>query len=565
MGLEYWLEQYRVPLLAICLPISFGYTQYLHSCKTFRIWSAWWHHVVYEWLAKPVLPVNLLRPLAPSTHESRVAQICDVLKERNSLPAGERKKIVSDRRSLDSLQLAIRTKKDKCQVPTSCLDNILSLDRENKTVLVEPMVSVEDAAKFLVPQGYVLASHLEYGRATLGGLAMAVGMTTHAHKTGLLQETVERYELVLYDGTLLTVRRGDPEHAELFACLPWSHGTLGILVGLELKVIEIAKYVKLQYIPFKNDAAGLFARIRDECGALSAEKNKNAKTFVEATLFSTNSGVVTVGEFSDGSESANLTLNRQARWYKPWWFKHCHSLVESAASGKSAHIELIPVGDYILRHSRSIFWVIELMVPYGNQPWFRWLFGWLLPLDVTFMKMTTTESVRKLTYQKQVFQDITLPMTDMEEAVRLSESCFDVWPILIYPCKEFNHMHNQQLRPPKQHQLCPDDPSWGMFFDIGIYGAPGKLLRKEVGTYNPAQAFRKYMDFVQRVGGHPFLYADFWGDEDSFEKLFDLEGWRRCRRRYCGEDGETKVKNFPTLWEKIKPEVDICKEGNVWI
>ena len=36
--------------------------------------------------------------------------------------------------------------------------------------------------------------------ATIGGLAMAVGMTTHSHISGLLQETVVEYEVVLGDG-----------------------------------------------------------------------------------------------------------------------------------------------------------------------------------------------------------------------------------------------------------------------------------------------------------------------------------------------------------------------------
>ena len=63
---------------------------------------------------------------------------------------------------------------------------------------------------------------------------------------------------------------------------------------------------------------------------------------------------------------------------------------------------------------------------------------------------------------------------------------------------------------------------------------------------------------MERVGGHPFLYADQWFSEADFEKLFDLTLWRSVREQY-GAEG-----NFPTLWDKIKPEVDIAKEGDVW-
>lgn len=41
---------------------------------------------------------------------------------------------------------------------------------------------------------------LEIADATLGGLALGVGMTTYSHKVGLYQETVAAYEMVLGDG-----------------------------------------------------------------------------------------------------------------------------------------------------------------------------------------------------------------------------------------------------------------------------------------------------------------------------------------------------------------------------
>ena len=72
---------------------------------------------------------------------------------------------------------------------------------------------------------------LEIEDATIGGLAMAVGMTTHSHKVGLLFETVVAYEVIIADGTLLRVTRD--EHPDLFHALPWSHGTLGLLVALD--------------------------------------------------------------------------------------------------------------------------------------------------------------------------------------------------------------------------------------------------------------------------------------------------------------------------------------------
>eukprot|EP00928_Gymnodinium_smaydae_P072652 TRINITY_DN55981_c0_g1_i1.p1 TRINITY_DN55981_c0_g1~~TRINITY_DN55981_c0_g1_i1.p1 ORF type:complete len:546 (-),score=58.44 TRINITY_DN55981_c0_g1_i1:140-1777(-) len=521
------LEEYRVALLALCLPISF-----LYGClMAFKRW------------------ISSALASHPPTHEGRVELIKKVLVERAKLPPEERKKITTDRPTTDALTTGFYDKSKRCRVPTSCLRHILKLDVEKQTVTVEPMVSVEDAANFLVPRGFILASHLEYGRATLGGLAMAVGMTTHAHHTGLLQETVLSYDIVLANGEFLHVTEDGP-HSDLFHALPWSHGTLGTIVALELKVLPIKKYVRLKYIPVSG-MDNIMRVIREQSGAL--DPNAKTSTFCEATLFSKDKGVITVGDFDDGKSKPSPPVNPLARWYKPWWYKHVEEYSKRGEAGE----ELVPVRDYLLRHTRSIFWVIELMVPYGNHPLFRWVFGWLLPLDVTFMKLTTTSGVRKLTFMKQVFQDITMPMTEMERAVDLSATCFDLWPLLIYPCKEFDKGPGKgQLRPPRPEQLCPgSDPKWGMFFDLGIYGVPGYLLRKE--PYNPSRAMTRYTKFVKEIGGHPFLYADQFYSEKDFEEMFDLTCWRSCRKKYHAEG------NFPTLWEKVGPEVDIVKIGDM--
>ena len=46
--------------------------------------------------------------------------------------------------------------------------------------------------------------------------------------------------------------------------------------------------------------------------------------------------------------------------------------------------------EYLLRHNKAIFWVIESMIPFGNHPLFLLLLGWMLPPKPAFMKITTT-------------------------------------------------------------------------------------------------------------------------------------------------------------------------------
>lgn len=57
-------------------------------------------------------------------------------------------------------------------------------------------------------------------------------------QVGLYQESIVAYEMVLADGSLVRATR-DNEYGDLYYTLPWSHGTLGFLVALELQIIKI--------------------------------------------------------------------------------------------------------------------------------------------------------------------------------------------------------------------------------------------------------------------------------------------------------------------------------------
>lgn len=172
------------------------------------------------------------------------------------------------------------------------------------------MVTVGQITSFLVPKGYTLAVTLEIADATLGGLAMGTGMTTHSHKVGLYHETIEAYEVVLADGSVVRATR-DGEYADLFKALPWSHGSLAFLTALELKLVKVKPYVKLRYLPVRGQRAYCDA-VRKYSGALGPKEAVVVPDFVEATIFSKDEAVVMLGDFSDGEPG--VPVNHIAAW-----------------------------------------------------------------------------------------------------------------------------------------------------------------------------------------------------------------------------------------------------------
>ena len=178
------------------------------------------------------------------------------------------------------------------------------------------------------------------------------------------------------------------------------------------------------------------------------------------------------------------------RWYKPWFYKHVESFLD-----KGECEEYIPLREYLLRHDKAIFWVLESMIPFGNHPLFLFFLGWMLPPKPAFMKLTTTATVRAMTFTKQVFQDIVLPINKLEEQINKSHELFDTYPILVYPCRIYDHgKHVGQLRPPRPDQMVPDS-DYGMFNDLGVYGVP--RLVKERKPWDAVTAMRKMEDFTR--------------------------------------------------------------------
>ncbi|CAJ0955959.1 unnamed protein product, partial [Mesorhabditis belari] len=516
-----WLEENRgIVILFFVLPASLIFDLFVRV----RIW------VNRKFLEKS------------STHENRVETIQQRVKVWNSTPSSDRKLLCTSRPNWQSLSTTFFDKTKCHQIPVD-LHEILALDEKNLILHAEPNVTVAEACKYLVPKGYALAVTLEIGDATLGGLAFGVGMTTHSHKVGLYQETIVEYEVVTSKGDLLIVT-GENEHSDLFYCLPWSHGTLGFLTSLKLKLIKVKPYVHMTYLPMRQEET-LCRQMMKLSGAI--DKDYQVADFLEATIYDKDKAVIMVANFAEVDTLKKWwKINDVTRWWKPWFYKY----VETKFIGGGS--EYIPLESYLLRHNRAIFWVVEDMIPFGNHWLFRLLFGWLLPPKPAFLKFTTTSAVREMTFAKQVFQDIVMPLETLDSQMAKAVELFERYPLLVYPCRIYDHQRGPQgqLRVPPKERLVPGT-NYAMYNDLGVYGTPGQIKAKKF--YNPSYAMREMEKFTREVGGYSFLYADIFMDEKEFNEMFDMELYEKVRKRYnCNEA-------FPRLYDKVKPEVDVIQ------
>ena len=136
--------------------------------------------------------------------------------------------------------------------------------------------------------------------------------------------------------------------------------------------------------------------------------------FVEGIMFNLNKGVIMTGNMVNSAEPGKV--NVISRWYKPWFFKHVESFLDLGPS-----TEYIPLRDYLHRHSRSIFWEIQDIIPFGNHPVFRYLFGWMVPPKVSLLKLTQGQAIKELYEQNHFIQDMLVPMASLKNALE----CFE--------------------------------------------------------------------------------------------------------------------------------------------
>ena len=59
------------------------------------------------------------------------------------------------------------------------------------------------------------------------------------------------------------------------------------------------------------------------------------------------------------------------------------------------------------------------IIPFGNNPIFRYLFGWTVPPKISLLKLTQGETIKKMYEEHQVIQDMLIPLDNLGEALEV--------------------------------------------------------------------------------------------------------------------------------------------------
>ncbi|KAJ9061351.1 hypothetical protein DSO57_1021536 [Entomophthora muscae] len=491
------------------LPLSFIYDRY---------------YVFQNWYVQVFLA-------APLLHEERVAHVQAQIRECNE--KGHPNKLCTARPEWLTMSTRMATFKKGCTPINVNLHDIIEVDLGRQVVHCEPLVNMGQLSRHLLPMGYSLAVMVEMEDLTVGGCLLGVGIDTHSHMYGTLADTAVMYEVVLSDGSI--VRATKEENADLFYGLPWSHGTLGFLVAVELMIIPCKPYMHLTYVPCHS--------LDESCKLIQGlTHSKNPPPFIELTFYSRETSVLMIGEYANPPKDRSK-INYANNFYKPWFYKHAQTCLENGPFN-----EYLPLRHYIHRHSRSIFWELENLIPFGNATWFRYLFGWLGAPKVSVLKLIACiPKIRRQTVYQHVIHDAMVPIKYMEQAIELFDEEFGIYPLLCYPVRFYQRPegYGSLQRNPKS-PVSGTNPPYEMYFNLGAYGTPVAVRNKKI--WDAPSSVRRIEKFTRQHAGAQHLYADIFMNRAEFEAMFEHCIYHQLRQKYNAEGA------FPEVWDKVKPQ-----------
>uniref|UniRef100_A0A2C9JYD9 Delta(24)-sterol reductase n=1 Tax=Biomphalaria glabrata TaxID=6526 RepID=A0A2C9JYD9_BIOGL len=488
-GLEYIIIHYRwIFVCLFLLPVSVVYdaVMYLRAKIVFALSSA------------------------PQHHDKRVKYVQEQIRNWNQ--SGRKSRMCTARPGWANISFRRGLYKNSLQNIEVNLMDILQVDTDRKIVRVEPLATMGQVTACLNPLGWTLPVLPELDDLTVGGLIMGVGIETSSHNYGLFHQCCISYELVVADGSL--VKCSKDENPDLFYAVPWSHGTLGFLVSAELQIIPCKKFVKMDYIPVRSqqELVNLFQR----------EDIYSKNDFIEALVYSHTESVFMTANMTDEAEPDKI--NAIGNYWKPWFYKHVQGAL---SNGKFT--EYIPLRHYYHRHTRSIFWTLEDIIPFGNNVVFRYLFGWMVPPKISLLKLTQGETVKEMYEKYQVFQDMLVPVSTLADSLDFFHQELNLYPLWLCPFKLF---HQPGLVHPKHNAN-------EMYMDIGAYGTP------KAPGFSTIPSTKRLEDFVAKHDGFQMLYADSYLTHEQFHSMFDHSLYDKMRKQLDCE------KAFPEIYEKV--------------
>jgi delta24-sterol reductase len=392
-------------------------------------------------------------------------------------------------------------------VDVSNLTDVLSIDTDRRTALVESNVPMDRLVKATLAHDLLPPVVTEFPGITVGGGIQGGAGESSSFKWGFFNQAVNWVEYILADGS--TIRTSPNKHADLFYGAAGSCGTLGVISAVEIQLIPAKKFVQLTYLPVTSFSDAL-QTLRQAIG--------EAHDFTDGVMFGKKHGVIITGKLTNDTVG---NVQRFSRAHDPWYYLHAQKIDHT----KTVTTETVPLEDYLFRYNRGAFWV-------GKYAFER--FG--IPCNAcTRFLLNPILSTRKLyqalqasgASQEYLVQDLTLPIKNAEAGLEYIDKLTGIYPLWLCPIKP----------EPRSPLLC-NGLHAPLAINVGVWG-PRVTNYEEFKKIN-----RKLEARVAQLEGKKWMYAHTYYTKEEFWRIYDKKWYDALRQKY-------KATTLPSVFEKV--------------
>jgi FAD/FMN-containing dehydrogenase len=402
-----------------------------------------------------------------------------------------------------------RTRTDTPGLDVAGLNGVLEVDTDARTADVQGMCTYEDLVAATLPHGLMPLVVPQLRTITLGGAVTGLGIESSSFHAGLPHESVLELDVFTGAGELVTTRPGE----DLFRVFPNSYGTLGYATRIRIELAPTSPYVLLRHLRFTS-----VTELAEACAHIVAEGTYGGEPvdFLDGVMFEPGRSYLTLGRWSTTAGMKPSDYTGREIFYR--------SIDERDTDVLTAH-------DYLWRWDTDWFWCSQAFGaqhPVVRRFWPRRyrrsdVYHRILGLENRYGVMARLDQRRGKPARERVVQDVEIPVGRLAEFLTWFDAEVGMRPVWLCPLR---------LREPDgpgsatRWPLYPLEPA-RTYVNVGFWGTVPIAPGAADGDVN-----RAIEQAVADHDGHKSLYSDAYYDEETFDRLYQVDVLEQVRARY---------------------------------
>lgn len=417
-------------------------------------------------------------------HKRKVDQLVKLANENmGAIWSVERGKTGHNLRNLEYKNKSIK-------LDISDFNQVVSINKEELFVYVEPNVRMDELVAYLLPLKFRPQIVPEFKGITVGGAIQGLAGESSSFQYGLFHHACLEYEILIGSGEIITANKTN--NADLFYALPGSYGSLALITMVKLSIVPCLPYVLLNYT---NQPTAQFIEY------------KPSGQYLDGIMYNYQEVTVVEGEEVQ-NKSLSINFYQQKYWFSQWYNEY----VDTKRKQYQSFQDIMHLDDYFFRYDRGCFWMASYKLKHNLIN--RILYGSRLTSDNMY-KRTISKTPESFRESQKIIQDIMVPSSSFLDVINFIQTNISIVPLWLLPVKTTN----------QSQELFGLPTTTDSFINIGVYGIPNA---------GDTKAIKRALElFLLTVGGRMVLHSEcYYTEEEFWKRVFNKTEYETLREKY---------------------------------